>query len=213
MRGHLVITATTAGCAFIDRCQGRQHPVSVSGHSGSTAAVPPGTEGAGRNVIVGLVCLFLGVVLLGRAGLDASTAVIAIGTLLCLGGLFVSNAGRQRLRARRVGRMADQCSWAGVCYLSGNQFMLRALVVDIDGVHLSTLGGRRLTDWPWPTLANALAMPVTTMSGERPGLTLDTKEATPSASLVFPRPSGVDRNGRHRRYIAAVSAVSKWRES
>jgi hypothetical protein len=89
--------------------------------------------------------------------------------LLCIAGLFVANAGRQRLRARRVGRMADRCSWASVCYRSGNQFMLRTFVVDAEGVRLHTLSGRRLAGWPWSGIDKALAMPVAAGAGERPG--------------------------------------------
>jgi hypothetical protein len=118
------------------------------------------------------------------------TAVIAVGALLCIAGLFVANAGRQRLRAQRVGRATDRCHWASVCYRSDNQFMLRAFVIDADGVHLSTLGGRRLAEWPWSTLSNALAMPVAIGLSERPGLMLETRDATASESFAFPPAAG-----------------------
>jgi hypothetical protein len=174
------LTGVTAG----------EHALAVTDDSRRVAGSPPGTEGAWGSVAIGLICVLVGVLLLVGAGLDGSAAIIAIGGLLCFAGLFVGNAGRQRLRARRVGRAADRCLWASVCYRSGNQYMLRAFVVDADGVHLYTLGGRRLAGWPWSTLANALAMPVAAGSSERPGVTLETADATPSVSFAFPPASG-----------------------
>jgi hypothetical protein len=151
----------------------------------------PGTEGAWAGIIGGVTCVALGAALLVGAGADGSAVLIGGGALLAIAGLFVANAGRQRLRARRVGAAANRCHWASVCYRSDNQYMLRAFVVDDDGVHLYTLGGRGLAEWPWPTLGNAVAMPVSVGSKERPGLTLETTEPTPSVSLVFPPASGL----------------------
>jgi hypothetical protein len=162
----------------------------VTDDSRRTPGSVPGTEGAWGSVVIGLTCVLVGVLLFIGAGIDGSAAVIAVGGILCIAGLFLANAGRQRLRARRVGRTTDRCDWASVCYRSDNQFMLRAFVIDADGVHLSTLGGRRLADWPWSTLSNALAMPVAIGTSERPGLTLEMRDAAPSVSFAFPPATG-----------------------
>jgi hypothetical protein len=141
-------------------------------------------------VVAGLAGVVVGALLLVAAGADGSAVLIGGGGLLVIAGLFVANAGRQRLRARRVGRAANGCHWASVCYRSDNQYMLRAFVVDADGVRLHTLGGRGLAEWPWATLADAVAMPVSVGANERPGVVLETTDSTPSASFAFPPASG-----------------------
>jgi hypothetical protein len=140
-------------------------------------------------VTAGVSGVVVGVLILVAVGTEGSALLVS--ALLITAGLFVANAGRQRLRARRVGRRANRCHWASVCYRSDNQYMLRAFVVDDDGVHLRTLGGRGLAEWPWPALAGAVAMPVSVGSNERPGVTLETADPTRSVSFAFPPVTGV----------------------
>jgi hypothetical protein len=159
---------------------------------------PPGTEGATKALAIGIVGMVAGVAVIAAAlGVDPESlgwvVIVAAGSVLLFVGFFATNAGLQRLRARRAAVRTGPHAWAGVVSMAPNFLVLRLFAVNEVGSHVYTLGGRHLQTWRWTEAAKAVGLPVEVRGRTRPGLTIEGEDAerhTWTVSMGFPGPYG-----------------------
>ncbi len=167
----------------------------VSDTSRTTTPVRPGTGGAPVAIAVGVAALlaFVALILVATKVEETTLTILLLGALmgavLALG-IFSTNAGIQRLRARRAAARYGPHHWAGVCVQPERYLLLRILLVDDAGVHLLTMRGRRLVNWPWPAITKATATNVQFRRRTPAGLMLHTTDRS-LPTLAFPTRFGV----------------------